>query len=77
MATGLKLSMKFNQKKVQERHKCFQDDDSSGDGSDPLPSGKKAKVLTLTLEDRTTKSKRLQDQGTILAEHERYARGDW
>ena len=76
MATGFKLSIKFKQKRVQEQHKCFKDDDSSGDGSELFPSSKKAKVLTLTLEDRTTKSKRLQDQGTILAEHERYARED-
>jgi tetratricopeptide (TPR) repeat protein len=63
--------MELKRRRAQQSHKCFQDDENNSDESDEYFQNKRSKVL-LTLEDKTTKSKRLQDEGVILAESERY-----
>lgn len=64
------IRMELKRRRVQQSHKCFQDDENNSDESDEYFQNKRSKVLTL--EDKTTKSKRLQDEGEILAESERY-----
>ena len=66
------IRMELKRRRAQQSHKCFQDDENNSDESDEYFQNKRSKVL-LTLEDKTTKSKRLQDEGVILAESERYA----
>lgn len=68
LAGGLLLKRKTLQTKVSAVFEGEQSDESE----DELPDGKKAKTEDLlSLEDAYSKSKRLKEEGIVLAESER------
>ena len=64
---GLQLKRRTLQTKTSDVFQGEQNEESDED----LPFAKKAKIVELLLEDSHSKSKRLKEEGIILAESER------